>query len=371
VARFSIQAFSTKLRIQRLLTWLRFGDYSPFSDCNVDLSFDNFRNNDLPEICELWNQHHTLDRGAVPGLESQMQPDRMELFVQSKISFDARRLVIARHQGQAVGFVHLCEIPSHSLEEAVSEQVGIAALCVKPGQSQDSVAAGLLNVADDQATLLGANRIAFRPALPRCSLYMGIGPADSLAGALSFEERICRWLTAAGYKPAVPTTLWELNLEKFRVPGDRIQILVRRRSLVDRQLQEPSMPWWQSCVLGHAEVTAFHLFDRIEKRALQEIVLWSLAPSLTDGRKKVIWLWPPKMDYSPEDAPVEIAPVDRLVFLLAEALRHLQTEHVDTIRTVTNAEANEMHQVLQRLGFSAVDSGIVFEKDLSSQRPSK
>jgi len=288
----------------------------------------------------------------------------MEFFVQSKVYFDASHLLMARMDNQPVGFIHLCSIPRGTQDEVLSEKMGVAAMCVKPGEFQDAVAAGLLDAASKLATACGALRLTFRPALPLCSFYLGLGPADSLAGTLSSEDRICTWITSAGYKPAVPTTVWDLQLEDFRVPGDRIQILVRRRSIVDRQLQEPLMPWWQSCVLGHAEVSAFHLFDRIEKRALQEIILWSLAPGFTGGPEKVVWLWPPRMDYSPADVPVEIAPVDRLVFLLAEALRHLQTEHVDTIRTITNAEATQMHQVLQRLGFRAVESGMVFDREL-------
>lgn len=288
----------------------------------------------------------------------------MELFVQSKVYFEAGHLMVARLADEPVGFIHLCSIPNESQESLLTDRMGIAALCVKPGELQDTIAARLLETANGCCHQAGVARLAFRPALPMCNFYVGLGPAGCMAGVLSVENRICRWLNAAGYKPAVPTTVWDLPLDKFRVPGDRIQILVRRRSAVDRQLQEPTLPWWQACVLGHAETTAFHLFDRVEKRVLQEIVLWSLAPSLTDRGENIAWMWPPKLEYSAEDAPVEIAPVDRLVFLLAEALRDLQQEHVEAIRTVTHSEANQMHLGLQRLGFSATESGMVFEKDL-------
>ncbi|MFO0941124.1 MAG: hypothetical protein U0930_10180 [Pirellulales bacterium] len=141
-------------------------------------------------------------------------------------------------------------------------------------------------------------------------------------------------------------------------------MLVRRRSFVERQLQEPLLPWWQSCVLGHAEVTAFNLTDRVDMRTLQEIVMWSIAPALRPHPESVMWLWPPSMEYSPEDAPVEIAPSDRLLFLLSESLRELQSDQIDTVRAITHAESNELHRVLNRLGFKAAESGVVFEREI-------
>jgi hypothetical protein len=59
---------------------------------------------------------------------------------------------------------------------------------------------------------------------------------------------------------------------------------------------------------------------------------------------------------------VEIAPSDRLLFLLAESLRDLQSEQVDTVRAITHAESNDLHRVLNRLGFKASESGVVFER---------
>lgn len=285
----------------------------------------------------------------------------MELFVPSKLFFDPSRFLLAWKGERPVGFVHLSPVPDDRIDEARTGELSIAAMCVTPDDEEQDIAARLFQAAREVCLQQNCQRCVFRPALPLCSFYLGLGPADSLAGTLSSEERVCHWLAAAGYKPAIPTTFWELDLINFRVPGDRIQMLVRRRSVVDRQIQEPILPWWQSCVLGHAETTAFHLSDRIEKRTLQEVILWSLAPSLSESPQNVVWLWPPNMDYSPVDVPVEIAPVDRLLFLLAESLRELQLEQVDTIRTVTHSEATQMHQVLHRLGFRATESGMVFE----------
>ncbi len=316
-----------------------------------------FLNTDLPTICEIWNAHHRDHWIGIP-----IDTERMELFVQAKPFFDRQQLLLCVRDQTPVGFLQLSPVADESFEQSHSSCIGIAALCIKPDEDQDQIAATLLDAALDYARSLGMTRCQFRPALPFCSYFVGMGPADSLAGVLSTEVKLCQWLGQAGFKPAIPTTVWELDLLSFQAPADRIQMLVRRRSFVERQLQEPLLPWWQSCVLGHAEVTAFHLTDRVAMRTLQEVVMWSIAPALRHHPESVMWLWPPSMEYSPADAPVEIAPSDRLLFLLSESLRELQSDQIDTVRAITHAESNELHRVLNRLGFKAAESGVVFER---------
>lgn len=316
-----------------------------------------FLNTDLPALCELWNVYH---RDQVLGIPLDLE--RMELFVQAKPYFDREQLLVCVRSGEPVGFAQLCPIPDVLLENADRSRMGIAALCTQPGEDESDIAAQLLMAAEEYCRSQAVASCWFRPALPFCSYYVGLGPADSLAGVLSGEAKLCQWLSQAGYKPAIPTTVWELDLLSFQAPADRIQMLVRRRSYVEKQLQEPLMPWWQSCVLGHAEVTAFHLTDRVAMKILQEVVMWSIGPSLRPHPESVVWLWPPSMEYLPADSPVEISASDRLLFLLAESLRELQAEQVDTVRAITHAESNDLHRVLNRLGFKASESGIVFER---------
>lgn len=323
----------------------------------MTLRIREFNNSDSQIICDLWNAHH---RDLLVG--TQVNAERMEMFVHAKPFFEPCQLLIALRDDRPVGFVHLGPTSTGDLSQAEQGQLSIAALCIDPDEDELSIATLLFDHVEQQCRLQGIQRCYFRAALPFTSLYVGLGPADSLAGVLSTEAKLCHWLSEAGYKPAVPTTVWELNLLEFQAPADRIQMLVRRRSFVQRLVQEPMLPWWQSCVLGHAEVTSFHLTDRTAMRTLQEVIMWGISPALRTHPETVMWLWPPNMEYLPEDSPVEIAASDRLLFLLAESLRELQTEQIDTVRTVTHAESNEFHRVLTRLGFQAIESGVVFER---------
>jgi hypothetical protein len=328
----------------------------------VTLRLRQFRNTDLPALCKIWNECF-----LEPAVAARLTIEGMELYVQSKPFFEQSQIIVAEDDsattsGEVTGFIHVGPVPDARLEEVDPRLCGIYALCVGRVDNRHDVAKQLLLAADNYCRTRQVTSCQARPSLPSSSFYIGIGPADSLAGVTSSETDLCHWLIAAGFKPAIPTTVWELDVLNFKTLGDRIQMLIRRRSIVNRQIEEPKLPWWQSCALGHTDVTAFHLIDRVANRHLQEVVMWSIGPGLRQHHESIVWLWPPTMDYSPEDVPVEIAPSDRLLFLLAESLRELQNDQVDTVRTVSHAESNDLHRVLNRLGFRAVESGVVFEK---------
>lgn len=327
----------------------------------MQLTIRHFCNTDLQAVCEIWNRHH-----AAESKSSVVQPALMELYVQAKTYFDPKRLLIAWRDQDPVGLIHLAAMPQVGLQEVDDHQLAVAALCVVPDQQSCQIAQLLLSAADSVAAGAGFERIAFRPALPYCSFYLGLGTADSLAGTLSHEQQVCQWLSASGYQPQLPTTLWELDLKNFRAPSDRNQMIVRRKTFVERQLQEPELPWWQACVLGHTEVQAFHLTDRTEKRELQEIVLWSIAAALTNRPEQVAWLWPPLLEDTEPSGKAEVSPSEQLLFLLAEAFRQLQSEQVDTLRAVTPAETHRLVSIFSRLGLRSVGSGMVYEKSLSN-----
>ncbi len=325
----------------------------------VQLTIRPFCNTDLQAVCEIWNRHHAAESKLIA-----VQPARMELYVQAKTYFDPSHLLIAWRDREPIGLIHLTAIPQVSLQAADDQQLGVAAMCVVPDAQSCLIAQQLLNAAEAMATRAGFERIVFRPALPYCSFYLGLGIADSLAGTMSHEQQVCQWLSAAGFQSQLPTTLWELELPTFRAPSDRTQMVVRRKTFVERQLQEPELPWWQACVLGHTEVQAFHLTDRIEKRELQEAIVWSIASALTNQAEQVAWLWPPSLDESSPTSKAEATPADQLLFLLAETFRQLIAEQIDVVRTVTPSESQKLASIYSRLGFKSVGSGMVYVKSI-------
>jgi hypothetical protein len=309
-----------------------------------------FRNTDVDSICRVWNAHF----GDL-GFAAQIDPLRLELCSLAKPYFREQDLLIAEEDEQVVGFLHLGQVANDQLTDAEQDAASIAALCVVPSDIEEAVAGALLNCAE--AVIAGRNSSLWRykPMLPDCSFYLGLGPADSMGGATTSERRCCGWLSAAGFLPSLPTSHWELDLTDFQPPVNRIQIQIRRSAHVERLPEEPSMPWWQACVLGHTDPSEFRLTQRSDQQMLGEALFWTVSPELQTVPESVVWMWPPSKK----------SEADQTVFLIGEACRQLQNERIDVVRTATAANDTATNGILQRLGFSAVQSGIVFEKKLA------
>ena len=331
-----------------------------------------FRNTDVAQLCDVWNAHN-----SVLGPECTIDLLRLELCSLAKPFFCEADLLVAEQEGSVVGWIHLAGLPNEDLSDLEPGAGAIAALCVVPGGDEDQTAAELLKAADQIFAERQILQYAFRPILPKSAFYLGCGPAGSMIGLTSTEVRIRRWLMQSNFKARCPTNVWELDLGAFQPPIDRQQIQIRRSAQVNRGVDEPYLPWWQACLLGHTEPNAFQLTHRIEKRVLHEILFWTVASELQTTPGSVAWMWPVSLPPSSEPSSSVPTPAsrgtlaapssgdleaDRLVFLVGESLREFQNDRLDSVRTVSAANDLKMSGLLRRLGFTSIESGVEFEK---------
>ncbi len=282
---------------------------------------------------------------------------QFELGCLSKTYFDSEALFIAELAGKVVGFAHLGPAANRDLTDSAVEVATIAALCVSPLEEEAGIAAALLAEVESAATRKGANRCVFRSLLPDVAFYLGLGPAGSLIGATSHEHRMHSWLTSNDYQASEETILWTLDLASFRPPVDRQQMQIRRTAHVNRDVDEPFLPWWQACLLGHTEPTSLQLIHRTEKRVMHEVLCWTVASELKTDPSTNLWLWPPKLD--------SVDDTDSLLFLLGESMREFSDERVDYAIVASASHQTHLNDLYRRLGFSAEQSGAIYEKQLS------
>lgn len=303
-------------------------------------------------MCKVWNAHYG-DLGSSCGIN----PLQMELACLSKPYFNAEELLIAEHDDQVVGFMQLGPVAADDMTDTRTDVSAISALCIVPCDGEDAVARALLTHAEAQLKAKQVKECRYKPLLPGCAFYQGFGPADSMIGATTSERRGCDWVSAAGFTPVLPTTQWELDLSRFQPPVDRLQIQIRRSSQVQRGVDEPQLPWWQACLLGHTEPLQFILADRPHGQLICDALFWTVAIELQTSPDAIAWLWTPSI-------PTGELAIERMLFLLGESCRQLHAERLDLIRTVTAAHDTQVNGLLRRLGFVAEHSGVVFEKKL-------
>lgn len=318
----------------------------------MPVSIRTFRNTDVQAICAVWNAHHQAQ-----GTPYEITPLQLEWYSLAKPYFDDQTFWLAEIDDEVVGFLHYGPCANANQTDLSRTQVGLYALCVCHREDEDLIASTLLS-RFMKSVPESVDEAYFRPLLPHGGFYLGLSPGDSMVGATPTEPRTCHWLAQSGFAKTMATCQWELDLGRFQAPIDRLQIQVRRAAHVNRQLDEPMLPWWQACVLGHAEPTSFQLTHRSERRVLGDVLYWSISNELYMAPETVMWLWPTDED--------NLLDENHLLFLLAESLREFQSERVDCIRTVSLAEESGRTAILRRLGFSPVQNGVVFKHQFTS-----
>ncbi len=278
-----------------------------------------------------------------------------ELAVLAKPYFVNENLLLAIREDVLVGFVHIAHASSADLTETDATRGVLAALCVIPSIDEAEIAAELLSSADQLLSESGAKCCMTRPMPPDSPFYLGLGSGDSMMGITTADQRAYNWLVKAGWVPRVATSGWELFLDNFQPPIDRLQIQIRRNAHVDRLLDEPMLHWQQACVLGHTEPTGFQLTLRVEGTVAQELLVWSVGQELMTTPESVVWLWPIEVGATSQET-------DQLVFLLSESLRQMGEDRVEVVRTVSDSAKTSVTSVLTRLGFRNSTSGVVLEK---------
>lgn len=327
----------------------------PFSTSHwtstLNCSIRTFRNTDTGPLCDVWNGHN-----AQFGPECSMTPLQLELCCLSKPYFDPSQLFVAELNDVIVGFAQLGGCPDNSFTDLRSEAAALSALCVIECDQGDAVAAHLLDRVARECENSNAATCAFRPLLPNTASFLGLGPAGSMIGAIAAEQRTCTWLQSAGYEPLVPTNVWQLDLGVFEPPMNRGLMQVRRSSTVNREVDEPLLPWLQACVLGHTEPTAFQLVNRQQKRVVGEVLFWTVGSELQTGPENRVWMWPTQI------AEIDSGEFTGQLFLVAEALREFQEEQIDSAIAISAAHDTRQNEFFRRLGFSSAESGVVFER---------
>jgi hypothetical protein len=318
----------------------------------VSIALRSFRNTDTDAICRIWNDHHAGQPTC------QMTPLQFELCVLAKPYFHAEQLMVASVDEELKGFAHFA--PAIAEEGWVNPDGHsiLSSLCVSPYEEETILAEILLAEIERAQIAKGARCSLTRPMPPECPFYLGLGLGDSMMGITTNDRRAYSWLIKAGYEPRIATSGWELHLSEFQAPIDRLQIQIRRNAHVDRMLEEPQMPWWHACVLGHTEPTGFQLTLRSEGQVAQDLLVWNVSPELATSSESVVWMWPIQVGPSQQST-------DQLVFLIAEALRQMAEERVDVVRTVSDSSQQLVAAVLTRLGFRNSLSGVVLEKQFT------
>jgi len=316
------------------------------------IRFRAFRNGDPPALAKLWNRG-LPDREVVRPLS----PHEFNEMILSRLSFDARGLILAEDQGQLVGFVHAAsgpeapEGPSHQGDPTMGT---VAMLVVDPAHDDPGLELALFDQAETYLESRGAKVIYAGGQNELSSSYWGVYGGSECSGVLDTHPAFRRASEASGYQAVARTILFELDLAAPEARDPR-SVLIRRQTRLETIDDAMPAHWWEALSLGGSQISRFRLLARDDERVLATAATWDMAAfGRLDGKARTGLI------------DVEVAPEERRKgyarFLIGEILRHTRNQWGEYVAVQTRETNKAAIGLYQSLGFEPVNSSTLYRR---------
>lgn len=312
--------------------------------------YRSFHNDDTPHLIDIWR--------AQPRQRGLAQPVAAELFEQlvlSKPYFENAGLILAIDEEEAVGFVHAGFGPTDD-GSGLNRRFGvISLLMVKPTHAEGEVGAQLLARAEEYLREHGAEVLYAGGIRPLDPFYVGLYGGSELPGVLASDTFARGVYQAAGYQEIDRVIVLARELAGFRAPVDRLQMQIRRNSIVEEQTDAPPRNWWEACALAPFHVTAFQLIESGRGQPSATARFWMLDTFAAGWGVQAAGLY--ELEVVPDRQHCGLAK-----FLVSDAFRRLAAGGVSLIEAQTMQGNSVALALYHKLGFAEVDSGVVLRK---------
>jgi GNAT superfamily N-acetyltransferase len=315
------------------------------------IGFRPFRNNDPPQLAEIWRT-----RSGLRGYVQPMTTALLERLVFSKPYFDQAGLVLATDDDRPVGFSHAGFGPVDD-ESTVSYELGASILTiVAPHAEEAAIAAQLIAKSEEYLRSRGAKLIYGGGIRPLNPFYVGLYGGSELPGILDSDAQHQSFFRAAGYREIDSTVVLHRELSDFRPVIDRQQMLLRRRVHVEYVCDPPSRSWWEACTLGDFTRLQYELFVKDETKPAAITTLIDMETfshtwgARTAGLVDVLVAEPYRRQ-------------GMGVWLIGEVLRQAAEQGFGLIEVQTMQSNSAALAMYAKLGFNQVDRGAVFRKE--------
>lgn len=313
--------------------------------------FRSFRNDDPPELADLWNRGLPETCVVRP-----LTVHEFDALVMGKLNFENDGLIVAERDGRVVGFAHAGfgpvqpKGPRHRLDTQMGT---IAMLALEPGLDDPELELGLFAAAERYLRRRGAEVLYAGGQYPLNPFYWGIYGGGEYSGVLSSHRSFQQAARRCGYVPAASAVVLEADLSRPE-PRDPKLLYLRRQVRLD--VFEDTLPdgWWQALAIGMFRPSRFLLRRRADNTPIARASAWEIACGfgIGDGRPRTGLI------------ELEVEPAYRRQgfgrLLVAEVMRHSR-EQLSELLVAHTPESNLAAQALYAgLGFEQVEATTTF-----------
>jgi ribosomal protein S18 acetylase RimI-like enzyme len=315
--------------------------------------FRPFRNSDPPRLAEIW-RNQPPQRGVMQPVSAGL----LEQFVFSKPYFDPDGLIVATHDGAAVGFVHAGFGPNDE-ETALSTDLGTTYVLMLRGDHRHAALADeLLARAEGYLRDRGTRVLYAGGVRPLNGFYLGLYGGSELTGVLASDPVLGDTCPRNHYREIDRVVVLQRELRRYRQPITRSQRQLRRETTCREEYCPPAKTWWEACTSG--------AFERLQ---------FTLEPTSADGGGPwaSVWFWDIEPLSTGWGVPttgmydLHVASARRrrgvATYLLSEAFARLSSRGIVLVEAQTMQTNAPALALYQKLGFEKVDEGVVYRKE--------
>lgn len=308
-----------------------------------------FRNDDPPRLADVWR---SADLG--PAAMQPMTSALLEACVFSKPYFDREGLIVAMDGDRAVGFAHAAFGPNKD-RSAVERRVGTTLLvAVVPHEQQEWIGDELLKRCEDYLRQRGAEVLLGGGSFEMRSFYLGLYGGSDLPGVLDSSASMRGVFERAGYDVADQIAVLRRNLAGFRPPVNRLQLAIRRNTVL-RVIDEPTRRnWWEAATTTGIALRRYELRNQADE-VLGSASFWDMQPLAAAWGVQAAGL----MEVAIEG---ERRRQGLAYYLIAEAMHDLQQEGVTIVETHASGSNTPAMKLFEKLGFEVAEFGTLYRK---------
>ncbi|HEY6563591.1 MAG TPA: GNAT family N-acetyltransferase, partial [Pirellulaceae bacterium] len=201
----------------------------------------------------------------------------------------------------------------------------------------------------------GARTLYVGAISPLNPFYLGLYGGSELPGVVRTDQNWIQVIRDRGYTPADTCLVFHCDLDRFKPPMDRQQLMLKRGYKVTPVGLPQDETWWQACTAPPHEPMRFELTPLAGDTPTASLQYWLLDPIcrgwgvLAAGLTKLSVSIPHRRQ-------------GMGTLLVAESLRQIRMSGVQLVEAQTMERNVAAIALYRKLGFQEVDQGIVFRK---------
>jgi ribosomal protein S18 acetylase RimI-like enzyme len=280
----------------------------------------------------------------------------LEQLVFSKPYFDPDGLIVALHDNVPIGFVHAGFGPNEQ-HAAIEADLGTTyLLMLRADHRRPEVATELLSRAEAYLRERGASVFYAGGIRPLNGFYLGLYGGSELPGVLATDPVFHDLADRSGYRAIDRVVVLQLELARYRAVFSRDQRRLRRELVFTELYNPPDISWWDACTMGSFDRLRYSLEPVGSGTALASVWFWDIEPLSTSWGLPTAGMF--DLEVSRDRRRQGLA-----TFLLGEAFERLRARGVVRIEAQTMQSNTAATALYEKLGFTRVDTGVVYRKE--------